>query len=239
MTFCNVLSARGPILALSAAVALSGCHSADPYPNVYVLGIAPPVRPADESQLGQPVIEVKLAQLPDYLDSTDIITHRAGGRVTASETGRWGERLSVGVTRAVALSLAAQLPGLAVTTLPPLAAPWRQVRIEIDSFSARPDGECVVSAEWSIRAGDNGRLLEKQRTALVVAVAGSGDAAVVAAMGSEVNTLADRIALALREPPPGALAGSQRGLPPVWHLPLHRSVSAISWPAPPMRGENQ
>jgi hypothetical protein len=214
-------------LALLVAALGSGCHSADPMPNIYVLGNAVPARATEVSQLGQPVIEIKQAQLPDYLDTSDIIENGPDGRMLVSNHGRWAERLSVGVTRAVALSLAAQLPGFAVTTSPPSTAPWRQVRIDIDAFAAGPDGNCVATVDWRVGARDNGELVAKQRTTLAVPVTGTGDAAVVAAMSGEVDTIADRIALALRVPSPGRLVGQQERVSSV-HRPAASRVSAIA-----------
>ena len=192
---------RRRVFALLSVALVSACHAADPLPDTYVLGIASSVQPSEVSQLGQPVVEVELARLPDYLDTTDIVLGAPDDRVVASKTGRWGERLSVGVTRAIALSLAARLPEFAVTTLPPLTAPARRVRIDIDAFALRPDGNCVLTGVWAIRNGRDGDLLDKQRIALVVPISGTTDAAVVAAMSREVDTLAERIALALRAGP--------------------------------------
>jgi uncharacterized protein len=193
---------------LLAATLLSGCQAPDPVPDTYVLGTVAPAQPAVASQLGQPVVWVEQAQLPDYLDTTDIVMRSDDNRVVASKTGRWGERLSVGVTRAIALALAARLPDYAVAISPPGNASSRQVRIEINSFAMRPDGNCVLSADWSIRVGDNGDPVDKERITLVVPVTGTGDAALVEAMSHEVDTLAQHIALALR---PGGLPAGVAG----------------------------
>jgi hypothetical protein len=185
--------------ALFAAAIVAGCHAPEPPRDVYVLGSEWPTRQADVSQLGQPVIEVALARLPDYLDTTDMLRRGTDGRVLASQSGRWGERLSVGMTRAVALSLAARLPDFAMTTSPPENVPWRKILIDIDSFEARPDGSCILAAQWSIRPGGGGDVVDQQRTVLLIDLTGSGDAALVAAMSREAETLAERIARSLRD----------------------------------------
>jgi hypothetical protein len=123
--------------------------------------------------------------------------------VVASRTGRWGERLSVGVTQAVALTLAAQLPNVVVTTNPPEDAPWRQVLIDVDAFEVQPDGTCVMAAEWTVRAGRGGSLVDRQRFSLVMPLAATGDPAVVAAMSHEAESLAGSIATSLRAGEPG------------------------------------
>jgi hypothetical protein len=204
MTRHHLQATRALVLALFVATILAGCGTSTPLRDVYVLGGERPVRQAEVSQLGQPVIEITLARLPDYLDTTEMLRHGADGRVLASQSGRWGEWLSVGVTRAVALSLAARLPDFVITTSPPENVPWRKVPIDVDSFDARPDGTCILAAQWSIRPGDAGDVVDQQRTALVMDFVGSSDAALVATMSREVDMLAGRIAGSLLERSPAS-----------------------------------
>jgi len=78
----------------------------------------PTATAATVSQTGLPVVELKRVQLPDYLDTTDILERR-GNQLVPSSTGRWGERLSAGFSRALTGSLAARLPRMIVTATPP------------------------------------------------------------------------------------------------------------------------
>jgi uncharacterized lipoprotein YmbA len=102
-----------------------------------------------ESQLNKPMVEVRPARVPDYLDTTDIVTRGAGGLIVPSDRGRWGERFSVDLTRAVTAALARQLPRLAVTTSARLGEPRWEVVIELDAFDVRP----TVEAARSQRSG--------------------------------------------------------------------------------------
>jgi len=190
--------AAGATLAL---LALSACSAAGPPPRIYVLGDAPPARSVSVSQLAEPVVEVKPVLVPDYLDTTDILTRRAGGQMMASRTARWGERLSIGVQRAVAQSLAARLPLLAVVTPPPLESPWRQVLIDIDAFAAQSDGTCILAGRWSIRESRGGKLLDEDKISIVGPVGKATDADVVGAMTQQLDDLAERIASALQRQP--------------------------------------
>jgi uncharacterized lipoprotein YmbA len=90
----------------------TACGLSEAPPKVYVLGDSPVVEPADESQLNAPIVEVREARVPDYLDTTDIVTRL----ITPSPSGRWGERFSIGVTRAVTMVLRQDLPELTVTS---------------------------------------------------------------------------------------------------------------------------
>jgi uncharacterized lipoprotein YmbA len=159
----------------------------------YVLGAAPPARATTTLQTGLPVIELKRVQLPDYLDTTELLQRR-GDQLIPSATGRWGERLSVGMTRALTGSLAARLPRMVVTATPPLERPARQVFVDVTAFEAAADHDVVLVARWNIADGGTRRLLVAKQTSLVEALLGTDDAATVAAMSRAVADLADQLA---------------------------------------------
>jgi uncharacterized protein len=186
---------------LAIAILVSACSASGPPPELYVLGDAGRPRPEAVSQLDDPIVEVKPVRVPDYLDTTDIFTRGPGGRIVASQSARWGERLSVGMTRAVATSLEARLPQLAVTTTPPLEHPRWQVLIDLDAFEVQPGGPSVLIARWSVREGRGGQKLREERITLSTPVGRGGDQEVVAAMTRQVDQLVDRIALVLQTEP--------------------------------------
>jgi uncharacterized lipoprotein YmbA len=189
-----------------AFLLLSACGGGTPTPELYVLGDAPATKAAAVSQLGGPMVEVKRVRVADYLDTTDIVTRHAGGKIVASQGARWGERLSVGVTRAVATGLEARLPQLAVTTMAPPDGPRWQLLIDIDAFEAQPDGTSVMTARWSLRDGRGGQSLEEERVALVAPVGRGSDGEVVGAMTQQVDQLVARIAPVLETEARAALA---------------------------------
>ena len=189
------LSLMGLVLAI---LELPACGSGGPPPQLYVLGDAAPLVPSRAvSQLRDPVVELKPVRIPDYLDTTDIFTRRDGGRIVASQSARWGERLSIGVTRAVASALDARLPQLAVTTSPPLEDPRWQILIDIDAFGTQSGGQCVLEGRWSIREGRGGqKLIKEERISLATPVGAGSDTEVVATMTRQVDQLAGLIASA-------------------------------------------
>src|SRR3974390_3262476 len=95
--------------------ALTGCGSAGPPPVIYVLGAPPLAAVSSELLVGRPVVELKHVTVPDYLDVSDIMVRQSANALTSSQTGRWGERLSVGITRALPANLSGRLPGFVVT----------------------------------------------------------------------------------------------------------------------------
>jgi len=178
-----------------AGLALTACMSGPP-PAVYVLGTMPAAAPGTTVQAGLPVIEVRSVRVPDYLDTTDLVLRR-DGQVTFSQTGRWGERLSLGVTRTLAAGLTTRLPGVRVTTAAPVERPARQILVDLESFEAGTDGRMVLVALWSVIDGVTRQTLAAERSTVVVPVYGSGDAAVAAAMTHCVDDFAAEVAAAI------------------------------------------
>jgi len=178
----------------------AACSLPGPPPAEYVLGAMPAATATTVPQTGLPIVELKRIQLPDYLDTTDIL-ERKGDEVVPSATGRWGERLSVGMSRALTAALAARLPRMIVTATPPVARPARQILVDVADFEARTGHEVVLVARWSITDGADRRMLVAQQTSLVEPIAGTGDSAVVAAMSRAVEDLADQIAAGIGSEP--------------------------------------
>ena len=185
-----------PIVFAILSLCPVGCGLSGPPPAEYVIGIAPAPARVTTPLTGRPIIEVKPVQLPDYLDTRELLVRR-GNQAVASESGRWGERLSVGTTRALAASLAARLPGLIVTTTPPVEQSARQVLVDITSFEARDNQEVVLVARWSIIDGSRRFTLLSEQTALTEPVTSMDDSAVVMAMSRALEDLASAIAIGI------------------------------------------
>jgi uncharacterized protein len=180
----------------AAIFGLAACSGAGPAPAEYVLGtmLTTPATARTVHQTGLPVVEVKRVRLPDYLDTTDILERR-GNQLVPSATGRWGERLSVGMSRALAAALAARLPGMVVTATPPVERPARQVLVDVADFEAKEGHAVVLVARWSITDGAGRQILTAEQTSLVEPIEGTGDSAVAAAMSHAVEQLADQLAI--------------------------------------------
>jgi uncharacterized lipoprotein YmbA len=177
----------------AAILGLAGCSAAGPPSAEYVLGTVPAATASTVSQTGLPIIELKRVRLPDYLDTTDIL-ERKGDELVPSTTGRWGERLSVGMSRALAAALAARLPRMIVTATPPVERPARRILVDVADFAPRASNEVVLVAHWSTTDGASRHTLVAAQTSLVEPIAGTGDGAIVAAMSRAVEHLADQLA---------------------------------------------
>jgi uncharacterized lipoprotein YmbA len=92
---------------------------------------------------------VRRVLVPDYLDTTDILLRDGRNEIKVDTTGRWGERLSKGLTQALAADLAVRLPRDSVVLDASGIAP-RQLLINVEAMDVWPDGHCVIAADWSI-----------------------------------------------------------------------------------------
>lgn len=190
----------------AAGLVPAACGSGGPPPVSYVLGTPAPDGTAAVPLAGRPVVEVKPVLVPDYLDTSDIQLRRDGNVMAPSTTGRWAERLSAGVTRAMAAELARRLPDLVVATVVPAERPARQVLVEVQSFEPRSEGSVLLLARWRVLDGAARDTLAGESVSLTAPLAGPGDAEAVAAMTKLVEDLAGRIAEGIRRTSPGAAA---------------------------------
>jgi len=96
-----------------------------------------------------PRILVPRVLVPDYLDTTDIVLRDGSNEVKVSATGRWGERLSHGLTRELAAELGARLPTDKVM-LDRLGSAQSRLLIDVSALDLWPDGRCAMAATWAI-----------------------------------------------------------------------------------------
>jgi uncharacterized lipoprotein YmbA len=190
------ISIRGWPLLLGLLL-LARC-AAGPSPRVYVLDGQEDRTPGVASDSGRPVVELKSVLLPDYLDTTDIVLRDGQNELKTSQTGRWGERLSVGVTRLLGQDLARRMPAIVVDQSESARHPARTLLINVDGFDVWPDRRCVLTAHWTI-TGEDGRSLGAGEKATIVALVpqssnGPADSAIVQAMTDAVGQLADHVA---------------------------------------------
>jgi uncharacterized lipoprotein YmbA len=176
---------------------LGGCGPAGSGPALFVLGSAPVPANTAARQAGLPIVEVKPVQVPGYLDTTDLLVRGPGGQIIPSRTGRWGERLSEGFTRALTTDLAGLLPRMAVTSPPLVERPTRQVLVDVESFEATVDRGVILVARGTLMDSAARRTMASERVSIAIPLEDKGDAAVASAMTRAVRDLAAKIAPAL------------------------------------------
>ena len=192
-------------------LALTSCGSGTT-PAIYVLSPAAHQNAGVVSEAGRPVIALKQISVPDYMDTTDILSRDGQNELKPSLTGRWGERLSMGITRALAVALATRLPGIVVDHTGSAAHPALTLLIDLDAFDIGSDGRCVLTARWTILGEDRQTVAMRRATIITIVSRSSGgptdaaptDAAIVAAMAGAVEQLADHVASDLARTSHGA-----------------------------------
>jgi uncharacterized lipoprotein YmbA len=185
---------RGLVLLLVTVIATS-CIGG-PTSRVYVMSAPIASEQTTTSQGSAPTLQVETASLPAFLDNNDILVRRGPYALESSQTGHWGERLSLGITHALAADLGRRLPGYTVGMGPPHAPGDRRLRVEVDSFDVYPDGHCVLSASWSVHQKSASGLPTVGHGLFATpasAVAHADDEQLIRSMSTTVNQLADAI----------------------------------------------
>jgi len=185
-------------LALGFSTLLASCASGPP-PRIYLL--AAPAQASSPQAANAAPVQLQTVLLPDYLDTTDILSRAGPHELAASRTANWGERLSQGITHALQAGLESRLPAGSLTLNPPASASAAQVLVTVDAFDAWPDGHCVLAAHWTIlRSTTDAGGQTGQASFTSPLATNADDAARVAAMAGVVDQLSARIALALQRP---------------------------------------
>ena len=148
-------------VALTCVVA--GCMSGRAR-QIYVLSDPVDTPPDNKAVVGRTELQLERVLVPDYLDTTDILSRVGEHELHASSSGRWGERLSSGIMHALWADLAIRLPQDGVTLARPAERSARQILVTVDAFDVWPNGHCVLAANW--------RILDTDRT--VVLATGRG-----------------------------------------------------------------
>jgi uncharacterized lipoprotein YmbA len=177
----------------SATLLLWGCGTF-PLPKVYILGDPARSAPGVIDETGLPHLELKTVTVPDYLDTTDILRRSASNEVVTSPAGRWGERVSLGITHALAIDLAARLPNIVIESRGAYE-PARRLLVDVERFEIGADGRCTLTARWRITTADSKVAANSEQGSFIVAATATSDAAVTLAMTSAIDQLAARIAV--------------------------------------------
>lgn len=185
--------------AVPIAVMLACCTS-NPDQSIYVMSAPTGADAALRMAPGNPTLELRPVILPDYLDTTDLVIRTGQHGIEASRTGRWGERLSKGVTRSLAADLGQRLHRDVVTDAPS-TTPSVQIEVTISAFDVT-GATSVLAASWSIGwQGKNWPPVTSQGNFNTSIAQPGGDQAVVAAMAETVGKLSDGIAATTRAMP--------------------------------------
>lgn len=180
-------------------IVLMACGRGGPAPVTYVLGPLATAEDRVEPLGGRPLVELKPVLLPDYMDVSEIMVRHPGNVVAPSPTGRWGERLSVGVTRALALYLQRQLPGMVVvSSAAGTDQPVFQILVVLEAFEAQADGRVVLVARWQLVNSADHSVSAPERVSVTELAVNATDAAIAASINRAVEQISIPIAANIR-----------------------------------------
>ncbi len=115
----------------------------------------------------------------------------------ASATGRWGERVSVGITRALAVDLARRLPDVVIESRGRYE-PARRLLVDVERFEIGEDGLCTLTARWRLTSAGDTVQPDSQRGTFIAPARLRTDADAATAMTSAIDQLAGQIAVTLQ-----------------------------------------
>ena len=188
---------------LLLTVAASGCFGTSPPARFYVLSATagqPAPNPAHDDVIG-----VMPTRVAEYLDRPQMVTLLGENAVALDEYARWAEPVSAGVSRVLALDLAAELPEWRVVQQPwdPTVPLRAQVTLDVTALGWTPDGAVRLDASWALVAAPAATPAARGQVSLRRAAPEKGTDAAVATASALLADLARQIAAAVRALPPG------------------------------------
>lgn len=186
------------LAALLLAGGVAGCASTSPAPQRYTLpegaAGAHPVAGADATHQ----LLVRPPRLAHYLDVDGLVMQLDDITLTEARGHQWAEALGRQLERGLRTRLATRLPDTRVLLDDGGA---RQtgltLRLEVDRFQGRHDGQAVVGGQWQLRDA-GGALLAMETFRVETELDADGYPALVHALGRGWDGVADQIAEAVR-----------------------------------------
>ncbi|QOR38725.1 hypothetical protein HNO52_09530 [Billgrantia diversa] len=181
-------------LVLVANMLLAGCASSTTPANRYILPDSV-TSLSDRSHSGEHLLIVQPLRLSHYLDEDGIVLQLDDITLNAARNHLWAEPLARQLERGLRERLAERLPDTRImrdeSSLGRSEA--QRLRLEVDRFHGRHDGLAIASGRWQLLAPD-GRLLAMQRFHTETQLDDDGYPALVRALGSSWDRVAEEIA---------------------------------------------
>jgi uncharacterized lipoprotein YmbA len=141
-------------------------------------------------------------EIPDHLE-TMIVTRLADNQIVISDTDRWADPLTQGLSSVLRQDLIALLGTERVVLYPwdVGAAPDLAVRVEVLQFERSTRGTADLAARWTLERGKDRTPLQTIETRVTRPIHGTDTRAAAAALSSDVVVLSQNIAAAIRAVP--------------------------------------
>ncbi|WP_417614482.1 PqiC family protein [Oceanisphaera sp.] len=195
----NIMSPARPVLFASVLLAslwgLAGCAGSNPGPASYVLPASAP----EQQYANAMAVKVAPVRLAGHLDSEGIVMQLNDIEVYQARQHLWAEDIGRQLQQQLQQRLALTLPQAHVVSQgQPLQAgvPVRDIRVFVSRFQGHYQGGAIAEGQWQLLDG-SGRVLKQARFNIEQPLADDGYPALVRALGSAWDTLADQLAAEL------------------------------------------
>ncbi|MGB8714505.1 MAG: ABC-type transport auxiliary lipoprotein family protein [Onishia taeanensis] len=155
---------------------------------------------ATDGQRSDPqVLVVRPLAMASFLEQQGIVLQLDDITLNPARDHLWAEELGPMLERGLRRRLAHRLPSTRVLAEANPAAPPRALtlRLEIESFQGRYDGQAVAAGQWQLRDAE-GKLLTLDTFEVETPLDADGYPALVRALGQSWDALADRLAERIR-----------------------------------------
>jgi hypothetical protein len=180
----------GVAFALALGAALAGCASR-PVEHFYTVSggdVAPASGPEVQQVAVSPII------IPALIDRPQLVVRTSAHEVEVLENHRWGEPLSVDLTRALIGDLRRARPGLSIVAAdtPPTQGAGQILDVAITELLSGPGTTASLQASWVLRDRHRNCVRAGNLESSIPAQAGYG--AIPVAYADAMSRLADAIA---------------------------------------------
>ncbi|RAR61495.1 MULTISPECIES: membrane integrity-associated transporter subunit PqiC [Halomonadaceae] len=145
------------------------------------------------------VLVVRPLAVASFLEQQGIVLQLDDITLNPAQDHLWAEELGPMLERGLRRRLAHRLPSTRILAEANPAAPPRAMtlRLEIESFQGRYDGQAVAAGQWQLRDAE-GKLLTLDTFEVETPLDADGYPALVRALGQSWDELADRLAERIR-----------------------------------------
>ncbi|GGB54034.1 hypothetical protein GCM10011502_28990 [Oceanisphaera marina] len=173
-------------------LSLGGCAGSAAGPTTYML----PSSAAEQHYDSQLAIMVAPVRIAGHLDSEGIVMQLNDIEVYQARQHLWAEGIGQQLQQQLQQRLALVLPQAQVVGKgQPLQAnlPVRDIRVQVTRFQGQQNGDALAEGQWQLLDG-SGQLLKQRRFSITEPLENDGYPALVRALGSAWEQLADTLA---------------------------------------------
>ncbi len=195
----NLSLQRSALLCLIMMVFTVGCASSKAS-RFYTLSSieVPAVKQVSTAAEGQSaVVSIGHVEIPNIIDRPQLMTYSGPNQVEFFEFDRWAGSIKDDISRVLIEDLSSMLvkDGISVVSWrQPVSADYR-IDINITKFGSVSNKEVVLSARWTVLAGEEKKIIHIQESSLSEPTESTGRTAEVAAMSRALEELSRELAV--------------------------------------------